>query len=95
MKTNISIELDDSQRDHLSNIFYNKKSTKLISRKELNDLVQIMIADLLDQDIGNFKEVTDVIAQEGASYKFNSIRVTKEEWDEGIHVWLAKRKQDQ
>jgi len=95
MKTNISIELNDEQRDHLSNIFYNKKSSKLISRKELNDLVQIMIADLLDQDVGNFKEVTDVIAQEGASYKFNDIRVTKEEWDEGIQVWLAKRKQNQ
>ncbi len=95
MKTNISIELNDEQRDHLSNIFHNKKSSKLISRKELNDLVQIMIADLLDQDVGNFKEVTDVIAQEGASYKFNDIRVTKEEWDEGIQVWLAKRKQNQ
>ncbi len=95
MKTNISIELNNEQRDHLSNIFHNKKSSKLISRKELNDLVQIMIADLLDQDVGNFKEVTDVIAQEGASYKFNDIRVTKEEWDEGIQVWLAKRKQNQ
>jgi len=95
MKSNISIELNDEQRDHLSNIFHNKKSSKLISRKELNDLVQIMIADLLDQDVGNFKEVTDVIAQEGASYKFNDIRVTKEEWDEGIQVWLAKRKQNQ
>jgi len=95
MKSNVSIELTDDERDHLSNIYHNKKSSKLLTRKELNDLVTLMINDLLDQDVGNFKEVTTPIAEEGFTYRFNDVRVTKEEWDEGIHVWLAKRKQNQ
>ena len=95
MKSNISIELTDDERDHLSNIYHNKKSSKLLTRKELNDLVKLMINDLLDQDVGNFKDVTTPIAEEGFTYRFNDVRVTKEEWDEGIHAWLEKRKQNQ
>ena len=94
MKTNVSIELTDDERDHLSNIYHNKKSSKLLTRKELNDLVKLMINDLLDQDVGNFKDVTTPIAEEGFTYRFNDVRVTKEEWDAGIHAWLEKRKQN-
>ena len=94
MKSNISIELNDEQRDHLSNIYHNKKSSKLLTRKELNDLVTLMINDLLDQDVGNFKQVTTNIAEEGFTYRFNDVRVTAEEWEAGIHVWLEKRKKN-
>ena len=94
MKSNISIELNDQQRDHLSNIYHNKKSSKLLTRKELNDLVTLMINDLLDQDVGNFKQVTTNIAEEGFTYRFNDVRVTAEEWEAGIHVWLEKRKKN-
>ena len=62
MKTNIAIELNDDERNHLGNIFHNKKSAKLITRKELNNLVHLMINDLRNQDIGNFKQVTTNIA---------------------------------
>jgi hypothetical protein len=94
MKSNISIELNDQQRDHLSNIYHNKKSSKLLTRKELNDLVTLMINDLLDQDVGNFKQVTTNIAEEGFTYRFNDVRVTAEEYEAGIHVWLEKRKKN-
>lgn len=92
MKSNISIELNDQERDHLSNIYHNKKSSKLLTRKELNDLVTLMINDLLDQDVGNFKQVTTNIAEEGFTYRFNGVRVTKEEYEAGIHAWLEKQK---
>lgn len=92
MKTNVSVELSDEERNHLSNIFHNNKSSKLITRKELNDLVHLMLNDLLDQDIGNFTPVTKNIAEEGFTYRFNSVRVTAKEWEDGIHVWLEKKK---
>jgi len=94
MKTNIPVELSDEERGHLSNIFHNKKSSKLITRKELNDLVQLMIIDLLNQDVGNFKSVTKNIAEEGFTYHFNDVRVTPEEWEGGIKAWLDKRKKE-
>ena len=94
MKSNISIELNDEQRDHLSNIYHNKKSSKLLTRKELNDLVTLMINDLLHQDVGNFKQVTTNIAEEGFTYRFNDVRVTAEEYEAGIEVWLEKRKKN-
>ena len=91
MKTNVSINLNDDERNHLGNIFHNKKSAKLITRKELNNLVHLMINDLRNQDIGNFKQVTTNIAEEGFNYRFNDVRVTAEEWESGIHAWLEKR----
>ena len=92
MKTNVSIELNDDQRGHLSNIYHNKKSAKLITRKELNDLVQLMIQELLDSDVGDFRDISKNIAEEGYKYYFNSQRVTAEEYEAGIEVWLEKRK---
>jgi|TARA_R100001530_G_scaffold123635_1_gene91634 hypothetical protein len=91
MKTNVSINLNDDERNHLGNIFHNKKSAKLITRKELNTLVQLMVNELLNQDVGDFKEVTGNIAEEGYKYYFNDVRVTAEEWESGIHAWLEKR----
>lgn len=93
MKSNISIELTDEQRDHLSNIYHNNKSSKLITRKELSALVDLMIQELLDSDVGSFTEVTNNIAEEGMRYYFNDVRVTPEEYEAGIHVWLEKRKE--
>ena len=49
MKTNISIELDDKQRNILAIKYYGKKSKKLISRKELNRVVQKFIEQVLIQ----------------------------------------------
>ena len=94
MKSNISIELNDEERAHLDNIYHNKKSAKLITRKDLNNLVQLIIKELLDSDVGNFTEVTKNVAEEGYKYYFNSQRVTAEEWEAGFEVWLEKRKKE-
>ncbi len=49
MKTNISIELTDKERNILAIKYYGKKSKKLISRKELNRVVQKFIEQVLIQ----------------------------------------------
>ena len=49
MKTNISIELTDKERNILAIKYYGKESKKLISRKELNRIVQKFIEQVLIQ----------------------------------------------
>ena len=95
MKSNVAIELTDDQRSHLSNIYHNQKNKKLLTRKELNDLVHLMMNDLLDLDVGTPKtKVTQRIATEGFVGRFNDVQVTQEEWDMGIREWLRKRKEE-
>lgn len=91
MKTNISIDLNDEQRSRLHDIVHSKKSNKLISRKELNSLVQLMIQEVLKPSVKSHSEVTTNISENGWSYYFNNKRVTQEEWDLGIHAWIEKR----
>lgn len=91
MKTNISIELDDFQRNHLNNIYHNNKTKKLITRKDLVNLVNLMVKELLSEDVGNFRDITSNIAEEGFKYYFNDQRVTAEEYEGGIELWLEKQ----
>ena len=92
MKTNISIELDDSQRSHLGNIYNNKIDKKLISRKDLNSLINLMIQELLASDVGSAKQVTDNIIESGYAHYFNDVRVSPEVYALGIDAWLQIRK---
>ena len=91
MKTNIPIELDDFQRNHLNNIYHNNKTKKLITRKDLVNLINLMVKDLLSEDVGNFREITSNIGAEGYKYYFNSQRVTAEEFEGGLELWLQKK----
>ena len=50
MKTNISIELTDEERLNLAQKYNNTTNKKLLTRSELNDLVQNYIRALLDFD---------------------------------------------
>ena len=43
MKTNIAIELNDEQRLDLAQKYNDTKNKKLLTRSELNDIVQIAI----------------------------------------------------
>ena len=67
MKTNISIELTDKERNILAIKYYGKKSKKLISRKELNRVVQKFIEQVLIQsnipDEMNLEQFTKAIAK--------------------------------
>ena len=50
MKTNIQIELTYKQRNIVSNAYHNKADKQLITRKELADLIQTFIDDLLKNE---------------------------------------------
>ena len=49
MKTNISIELTDKERNIFAIKYYGKESKKLISRKELKRVIQKFIEQVLIQ----------------------------------------------
>lgn len=87
MKTNISVELNDQQRVHLANVFHGKPTKKMISRKEVTNLVTLMINDLLNENAQSVSNVTERIAKEGFIYRFNDIEVSEEQFEAGIQAW--------
>tara|TARA_R100000541_G_scaffold41575_1_gene49008 strand:+ start:70 stop:417 length:348 start_codon:yes stop_codon:yes gene_type:complete len=91
MNTNIKIELTDEQRNLISNIYHNKSSAKLATRKEVNDLVMLFIsqlingipndqsADLVDDQIyKSIQPIAKGVIQQGYKYFMNDIEVSAE-----------------
>ena len=91
MKTNISIELNDEDRNRLNNICFNTSGKKLITRKEVTSVVHLFIEELLRGETP--REVTKNIVDNGCKHYFNDVEVTPEEYGMGIHAWINKRKQ--
>tara|TARA_R110000765_G_scaffold385643_1_gene477511 strand:- start:670 stop:993 length:324 start_codon:yes stop_codon:yes gene_type:complete len=89
MKTNIAVELNDAERNHLAKIFQGKATKAMITRKELNDLISLMVNDLLGSESNiQVKAVTDRVIKEGFKYRFNDVEVSPEVFNEGIKAWL-------
>ena len=82
MKTNISIELTDEERLNLAQKYNNTKNKKLLTRSELNDLVQNFIRALIDFD-GTVKETSNKIIKTkmGKVYYYDGKKISKSEWD--------------
>ena len=82
MKTNISIELTDEERLNLSQKYNNTTNKKLLTRSELNDLVQNFTRALIDFD-GTVKQASDTIIKTkmGKIYYYNGKKISKNEWD--------------
>ena len=82
MKTNISIELTDEERLNLAQKYNNTTNKKLLTRSELNDLVQNFTRALLDFD-GTVKQASDTIIKTkmGKIYYYNGKKISKNEWD--------------
>ena len=94
MKTNISIEIDDDQRLNLGQKYHNTKSKKLVSRKDLNDIVKYFIIQLLKSPSTPMKTIDEFTStSKGMKYFFNQVRVSKETYDDGIEQWLADKKE--
>ena len=94
MKTNISIELDDEQRLNLGQKYHNTKSKKLVSRKDLNDIVKYFIIQLLKSPSTPMKTIDEFTSTaKGMKYFFNEVRVSKETYDGGIEQWLTDKKE--
>lgn len=87
MNTNIKIPLTDQERNLISNIYHNKASAKLATRKEVTDLVELFISQLLngvtddqpasDQYVKS-APIAKQIIREGYKYFVNDIQVTAE-----------------
>ena len=43
--------MTDDERNRISNIYHNKSSSKLASRKEVTELVELFIQQLVDGDV--------------------------------------------
>ena len=80
MKTNVQIETSDSQRKHLANIYDNKIGNRHITRKELVQLVQLYIDELLNAE-KTTEQVVQGVVEDGYRYYHNDKRVSKEEFE--------------
>ena len=82
MKTNISIELTDEERLNLGQKYINTKNKKLLTRIQLDDMVQNYIRALLDFD-GTVKQASGTIIKTkmGKIYYYNGKKISKNEWD--------------
>ena len=94
MKTNISIEIDNDQRLNLGQKYHNTKAKKLVSRKDLNDIVKYFILQLLKSPSTPMKTIDEFTSTaKGMKYFFNEVRVSKETYDGGIEQWLTDKKE--
>tara|TARA_R100000306_G_C4299744_1_gene104474 strand:+ start:277 stop:498 length:222 start_codon:yes stop_codon:yes gene_type:complete len=65
----------------VSNAYHNKADKQLITRKELADLIQTFIDDLLKNE-KSIREITsDIISKGGMRYFYNDKPVSKEEFN--------------
>ena len=93
MKTNISIELDDDQRLNLGQKYHDTtKAKKMISRKELNEVVQHFVLQLLKNPTTTRKTIDEFTStSKGKKYFFNDVQVSEETYSDGIEQWLKDR----
>jgi len=84
MKTNISIELNEEQRLNLGQKYHNTKAKKMITRKELNDIVLNFVHELIDSN-GTVRNTTKRIVdygEWGKIYYYEGVRISKADYDE-------------
>mgnify|MGYP003149563779 CR=1 FL=1 len=80
MKTNIPIEINDEQRLYIGQKYHKTKSKKLITRKELNTIVQYFIRELLARTTSTKETIDAIVSENGWTYYYNDRPVTKEEF---------------
>ena len=93
MKTNISIEIDDDQRLNLGQKYHNTtKAKKMISRKELTEVVRYFVLQLLKNPTTTRKTIAEFTStSKGMKFFFNEIQVSEEIYNDGIEQWLTDR----
>jgi|DEB0MinimDraft_4_1074332.scaffolds.fasta_scaffold02071_12 hypothetical protein len=78
MNTNIKISLTDDERNVISNIYHNKTSSKLASRKEVTELVEAFVQALLEGEVHEHKTIAPKIINNGYRYFMNDLEVSAE-----------------
>ena len=95
MKTNISIEINDDQRVNLGQKYHDTKSKKKISRKELTEVVQYFVLQLLKNPTTTKRTIDNIVSNtKGMKYFFNGIQVSEEIYNQGIETWLQLDSQE-
>lgn len=83
MKTNISIKLSDDQRLNIAQKYNNTTNKKLLTRKELNDIVLNFVEELFESN-GSVRNTTKRIIENGEWTKihfYEGKRISKEDYD--------------
>ena len=92
MKTNIPIEIDDDQRLNLGQKYHDTKAKKMISRKELTEVVQYFVLQLLKNPTTTKRTIENIASNtKGMKYFFNGTQVNEETYNDGIEQWLMDR----
>ena len=78
MNTNIKVTLTEDERSLIHNVYHNKDSSKMASRKEVSELVQLFIQELLSGNGQNYEAVVAKVIQKGYKYFINDKQVTGE-----------------
>ena len=97
MKTNISIELSDQQRNKLSNILTKKQTKKLATRKDVNMIAKLLFASLLSQDQSNddcefCKVIEDLPWTVIHKDEVMEVYGWEEDGKKGIEIWRQERR---
>lgn len=78
MNTNIKISLTEDERSLISNIYHNKTSSQLATRKEVTELVQLFIRQLIEGDGQSYEAIAPEIIKHGYKYFMNDRQVSAE-----------------
>jgi|TARA_R110000803_G_scaffold205976_1_gene272960 hypothetical protein len=70
MNTNIKVTLNDQQRNHIKNLIDGKPSSKMASRQEVSNLVEMFVEQLVDSKMTKPKEIVQEAVEKVSGYKF-------------------------
>jgi len=80
MNTNIKITLTDEERNLISNVYHNKTSFKLATRKEVTELVELFIQQIIEGNGQSYEAIAPQIIQHGYKHYINDRQVSAEEF---------------
>lgn len=80
MNTNIKITLTDDERNLISNVYHNRTSSKLATRKEVTELVELFIQQIIEGNGQSYEAIAPQIIQHGYKHFINDRQVSAEEF---------------
>ena len=70
MNTNIQVTLNDQQRSHIKNLIDGKPSSKMASRQEVSNLVEMFVKQLVESKMTEAKPIIQKAVTKVSGYKF-------------------------
>ena len=88
MKTNVSIELSDEQRDHLANLIDGKVTKRLATRKDVVDMVLSFVSGMAEEQSFSPTTVDEKKSVQSAStvYRQNSNDLLRIDPEDAEHL---------